>query len=187
MSYHQFEVPPLKRIQIRRVAYLLRDLVKAGPADPVDVIHLLENVLPEVFPGFMYDYLSDEEMGDMEGATIPDEALVRIRQSVYDGARRGVGRDRLTVVHEIAHFLLHKGVKLQAARVKSGQSIPKFRCSEWQADCLAGETLITPAGLLKAGSVSAAARYLKVSPKAALFHVGVFQKEGLLAQGFPTW
>lgn len=67
---------------------------------------------------------------------------IKIRQSVYDGACEGNGRDQMTVMHEIAHYLLLcvNGVKLQ--KNFDRQAVKAYCDPERQAKCLTGEIMI---------------------------------------------
>ena len=73
---------------------------------------------------------------------------IRIKESVYEGACNGEGRDRMTIAHEIGHYftLCFCGFRLE--RNFSGGKIPAFRDPEWQAKCFAGE-LMVPAHRVK--------------------------------------
>lgn len=67
---------------------------------------------------------------------------IRIKESVYDGAINGNGRDRMTIAHEIGHYLTlcFYGFKFQRNFKK--EKIPAYKSPEWQAKCFAGELLV---------------------------------------------
>lgn len=66
---------------------------------------------------------------------------IRIREDVYDGALADCGRDRMTIAHEIAHYILLVVCGVKFARSFDGASIPTYQDSEWQAKALAGEVM----------------------------------------------
>lgn len=67
---------------------------------------------------------------------------IKIREDVYDGACNGVGRDRMTIAHEFAHFITLCVCGFKLARSFGNNEIPAYRDPEWQAKCLAGELMI---------------------------------------------
>lgn len=67
---------------------------------------------------------------------------IKIRTDVYNGACDGVGRDRMTIAHEFAHFITLCVLGFKLARSFDKADIPPYRDPEWQAKCLAGELLI---------------------------------------------
>ena len=94
---------------------------------------------------------------------------IRIRQSVYDGACNGIGRDRMTVMHEMSHALLLKisGVKLQR---NYSETLPTYCDPEWQAKCLAGEIMI-PAHLVRGMKLDEVVQRCGVSYDAASYQL----------------
>jgi len=89
---------------------------------------------------------------------------VRIRESVYIGAMGGNQRDRMTVIHELAHVLLIKVSGLKLCRAMG--NVVVYRDPEWQAKCLAGEIMV-PAHLVKGMSAQEIAICCGVSQAAA--------------------
>ena len=67
---------------------------------------------------------------------------IKIRSDVYEGACNGVGRDRMTIAHEFAHFITLCVCGFRLARSFGDVDIPPYRDPEWQAKCLAGELMI---------------------------------------------
>ena len=67
---------------------------------------------------------------------------IKIRSDVYEGACNGVGRDRMTIAHEFAHFITLCVCGFRLARSFGDAYIPPYRDPEWQAKCLAGELMI---------------------------------------------
>lgn len=65
----------------------------------------LLDVLAEVFEDFSYEIVEDDELP--LGTHADTDVLtghIRIKQSVYNNACNGNGRDRMTIAHEIGHF-----------------------------------------------------------------------------------
>lgn len=135
----KYRARPLSRKDIRQMAHTMRGLLGIKQQAYVDVINLLENVLPLLYENFSYEYVPDNEM-EVMGLTTPDNSKITIRESVYIGACRGNGRDRFTIMHEIAHFFLHKGLAVQLTR--GNETVKTFEDPEWQADAFAGEFLM---------------------------------------------
>lgn len=158
-----FKVPGQSRKNIRDLVRVLRKIMGISADKPVDVCRLLEHVLPSIIEGFNYEVLEEFEMGDEHGRTYPKKKLIHIRKDVYDGAVRGEGRDRMTILHEIGHLFLHSGVTLSYARF---ENIKTYENPEWQANCFAGEFLMPYEKIINMG-VDEIARKYKVSKEAA--------------------
>ena len=138
-----YEVLPVSRRDLRGYAKYIRDSFGITTIQ-FPVVEFLE-----VLNGFgIYsDIIADEEWDQCFGKNEHAEYnlvthVISIKESVYERARRGYGRDRFTIAHEIAHAFLLDDEELKVAKVRGGQAIPLCRNPEWQADCLAGELLI---------------------------------------------
>lgn len=68
--------------------------------------------------------------------------VIKIREDVYEGACKGNGRDRMTIVHEFAHFIMLCVLGFKLARTFDDADIPAYKDPEWQAKCLAGELMM---------------------------------------------
>lgn len=157
------KVKPLSRKNIREIVDLVKKYLNISATDCVDVLRLLEYVLPARLKNFDYEICDKEEMGDEHGRTFPDESLIKIREDVYEGAVNGVGRDRMTIMHEIGHLFLHEQSVVSFAR---NGSLKPFEDPEWQADCFAGEFLM-PASMIKDMAIDEIKSKYKVSSTAA--------------------
>ena len=73
---------------------------------------------------------------------------MKIREDVYEGAARGNGRDRMTIMHEIAHLFLIVIFGVKLTRTFASSELPAYKDPEWQAKALAGE-LMCPAHMIK--------------------------------------
>jgi hypothetical protein len=136
------------RADLRRLARILRDHLHLSDVLYFPIVELLD-VLTELFDDFNYEIVEDNAMPKKVHAdTDIRTGHIRIKESVYEGACAGEGRDRMTIAHEIGHYftLCFCGFRLE--RNFSEGKIPAFRDPEWQAKCFAGE-LMVPAHLVK--------------------------------------
>lgn len=75
--------------------------------------------LKHVVPSFGYRRVPDAEMPDADAQWSSDDFEVSMRESVFVGMQRGDPRARMTVAHELSHYLLgHQGL-LNRSAVKS--------------------------------------------------------------------
>ncbi len=147
MSQQDLVVPPLGRIDIRRSARKFRQLFQLDNQlfFPIVTIMELMNNMTEIFRDFSLEIISQAEMGNFHGLTLPD-GTIKIREDVYIRASHGVGTDRDTMAHELGHWLLHRNNRAHA-RVEKNSSIPVYCTPEWQAKAFSGELLV-PAHLV---------------------------------------
>lgn len=127
----------MSRKDIRRKANNFRNVLGLEGVVYVDVLKILERALPIL--GIQYEIIDKDSMVE-EGRTFPEKNMIHIREDVYEGARNGNGRDRFTIMHEIAHAILHNGQNVSFAR--GGKYIPPYEDPEWQADAFTGEFLM---------------------------------------------
>lgn len=143
-----YMVEAKSRADLRKLARILRDHLHLSDVLYFPIVELLD-VLTELFGDFNYEVVEDSTMPKKVHAdTDIRTGHIRIKESVYEGACKGEGRDRMTIAHEIGHYftLCFCGFRLE--RNFSGGKIPDFRDPEWQAKCFAGE-LMVPAHLVK--------------------------------------
>lgn len=77
----------------------------------IDLMTVIQK-LKGAFPGFGYKRVRDEELPDAEAQWDADRLTILIRESVFRGMQRNEARARMTVAHEISHFLLnHDGIR----------------------------------------------------------------------------
>lgn len=140
----EYLVEPKSRRDIRAWANLLRKHLKIGNLLYVPVVQLLD-ILAEVFAGsFSYEIVPDEYFAeDTHADTDVRTGHIRIKESVYERACDGEGRDRMTIAHEIGHFfmLCYGGFKLR--RNFGNDDVKPYEDPEWQAKCFAGEFMIS--------------------------------------------
>ena len=132
----------MSRKQIREYAFKARKFFGLENAIYIPVVVIWES-LPVLFPEISCEIVYDEEFSEnIHGETDVLNHTVKIKESVYNGACAGSGQHRMTIIHEIAHYLMLcvSGVKLQR---NFGQNIIKaYHDPEWQAKCFAGEFMI---------------------------------------------
>lgn len=138
----------LSRKKARAIANFIRGLLGINELY-VDVPRMLENMTRE-FPDFNYEIVEDEELPEsVYGTFIPNyetnQPVVKIPNRVYVAACNNgstSGRDRMTIVHEIAHYFLIIYFKFKPIE-KLGRGRPsKSKDPEWQAMAVAGEILM---------------------------------------------
>ena len=161
-----YMVEAKSRIDLRKLARILRKHLNLDDELYFPIVELLD-VFTEIFDDFNYEVVEDTVLSKKVHAdTDIRTGHIRIKESVYNGACNGEGRDRMTIAHEIGHYfmLCFCGFKLE--RNFSDRKIPIFRDPEWQAKCFAGE-LMVPAHLVKGMSKFEITRRCGVSFNAA--------------------
>lgn len=175
MKYEtNYEVSPVSRNDLRLFARYIRDRFKIRTTK-FPVIEFLESLYEfGIYCDFIDDTEWNRQFGENEHAEYNlTNRIISIKESVYNRAVAGYGRDRFTIVHEIAHALLLDSSDLKVAKIRGQKEIPLFRNPEWQADCLAGELLI-PYHICKNMSVEEIVHVCQVSYDAALFQKSKF-------------
>lgn len=130
------------RKELRRLAFLFRQMLGLENYIRMPVVELLE-LLPDIFDRFSSEIVSNDTFPPGTHAeTDIQTGHITIAEEVYERACNGEGRDRMTIAHEIGHFLMLDicGFKLQ--RRFYGQEVKQFNDPEWQAKCFAGELLV---------------------------------------------
>ena len=171
------EVLPCSRLDLRMLAQEFRR--KINLKSPfLDIIGLLD-LLPSLFPGknIAYDIIDDITWDrylnkNAHASYDLEEKIIYIRESIFERACQGKGRDRFTIAHEIAHAMLLEKAKINFNR-SSSNKIPSYKDPEWQANCLAGELLI-PYEMCKNMSVDEIVKNCGVSYQAARYQKNHF-------------
>lgn len=130
-----FAVNPMSKAKIDLITESVRVLgaewVDSNGA--IDIVSLLE------FGYENYQIIPDQEMKGALGLTLPGGEIL-LRESVYNGACDGNGRDRFTIAHELGHGILHSS---QIGFARPVDSKTKIYCNaEWQANEFAGRLLL---------------------------------------------
>lgn len=137
-----YSVEPRSRADLRRLASEIRKTLRLDDQLYFPIVELLD-VLEETLDGFSYSIIPDDELPPNKHAdTNVYTGEIRIKESVYDGARRGNGRDRMTIAHEFSHFMTLCFLGMKLSRTIGGGKLKAYEDPEWQAKCLAGELLI---------------------------------------------
>jgi len=133
------KVAPLSRIDIRKITNAIKQQFHIPFDKPFPVVKFVEYALTEL--GLDYEILPDKDMSGVYAETVPEQGLLRISETTYDGACDGVPRDRFTIAHEIGHLLLHTPNRVIFTR--SDNEIKPYENPEWQANTFAGELLVS--------------------------------------------
>lgn len=139
-----YTVEAKSRNDLRVFSNMLRRKLRLENEIKIPIIELLD-IFCEVFESFSYEIVPDDELPcDIHAETDVLSCHIKIKESVYDGACDGNGRDRMTIAHEIGHALMLccYGFKLQLHRNFSGGEIKPYNDPEWQAKCFAGEFMV---------------------------------------------
>lgn len=164
------------RRELRKCAELVRKTFHLEDVVYFPIVQLLD-VLGEIFESFSYEIVEDSELpANVHGDTDVTSGHIRIKESVYNRACNGKGRDRMTIAHEICHYitLCVLGFKLQ--RNFGGEEISTCNDPEWQAKCMAGELMISKR-LVGNKSINEIVEACGVSENAASYQKRKFMEE----------
>lgn len=175
MSLHSFEVPPRSRNEILEVANVVRRELRITE-NYFPIIEVLELVMPEILPGYVFGVKSHAEMGENHGLTVPVDSAIYLREDVYEGVIEGRGRDRFTACHELGHYLLH--LKAQIKFHRSAGRLKAYVDSEWQANTFAAGLMMPTDRLVECQSLDEICARFGVSAKAAAYQNRVLAKDG---------
>lgn len=154
------------RSDFRNLARVFRKHLQLDNEIYFPIVKLLD-VMTELFDDFNYEIVENKVMPkNVHADTNIKTCCIHIKESVYEGACNGEGKDRMTIAHEIGHYLTLCFFGFKFERNFGGVEIPAFRDPEWQAKCFAGE-LMVPAHLVKGMSVTEIAKQCGVSYDAA--------------------
>lgn len=168
----QYISDPLSRQDLREYAFKIRK--QLGYADRLDfpVMKFLE-VFHELIgdPDFHFFTVEENELPpEIHAQYNVNDNSIAIKESVYNGAISGCGRDRMTIMHELAHALIVKHCGVRLNRSFGNERVPAFQDPEWQAKCLAGEIMV-PAHLVADMDVFDVAESCGVSLSAAEYQL----------------
>lgn len=164
MASNPIIVAPRSRQQIEDYALAVRRALGVPDGAAVDMLRLLELVLPSVLEGYSFEVVPDRELGEAEATTSMTERCVKMGETYYDAARRGHARYPFTLAHELGHLLMHTGHPAQMAR---GNSVKPYMNAEWQADAFAGAFLMPANEVRGCTCINEIVRRFKVSRAAA--------------------
>lgn len=164
----QIAVPGHSRMDIQKRATRFRELFGISPEKPFPILRLLA-VLETPFerddlPALEVEIVPDEELQDNYAEYHPISNTMLIRESVYNGAYDGNGRDRFTLAHELGHFVMHRNIDYKFAR--SEEKVESYQDPEWQANTFASMLLI-PRDQIAGHTIDEVAEKYQVSKAAA--------------------
>lgn len=153
----------------------------------IDVPRLLE-VVQYKYPYLDVEIVENNELSKKVFADfIPSYSrksntpLIRIKESVYDNAcnpsSRSYGRDRMSIIHEIAHFILIDIFKIEVIEYHESGASNLANSVEWQAMALAGEIIIPFEETLEIDDIDELAKKCGVSKDAANYRIKKYLKE----------
>ena len=168
MLLTKYIVEPKSRSDMQAYANLLRRNLGLTDVLYFPIVELLDS-LAEIFPDFSYEIVPDRELGpSIHADTDIRTGHVRIKESVYERACNGEGRDRMTSAHEIGHYFTLCCCGFRLTRNFGRASVPPYKDPEWQAKCFAGE-LMVPSQLTQGMNPAKIAKKCGVSFDAALY------------------
>lgn len=174
----RYSCQPVSRRQLRMLSRSIRETEGLSselwfPAIKfLEMLHKIigdEDFYPEIVPDDKWD-----QPPTIHAYFDLNDNCIRVKESIYLGACNGVGRDRMTIVHECAHVILIKRCHLKLTR-SFDDNVPVYRDPEWQAKCLAGE-LMVPADLVCGMSDLEVAEKCGVSVEAARYQLSRYPK-----------
>jgi len=142
----EYFAKPLRNESISEVAYAWREAFGIGPyLQFVDILKIVENVLPVLFPPFSLIVEKASALDNVEAYTEFEPPAIVVRENVYKAAVRRDGRARWTFAHELGHLTLHdSAVPLARApqQYQRMQDLPAYASTEKQADKFAASFLM---------------------------------------------
>ena len=163
----KFKASPLSNVVICDIARQFRKILGIKEKSPVDILSVLEIAMPLIDTEFNYSVRKKADMEvDAHADTDHDNSEIVILDEIYNRTIEGHGRDRLTIAHEIGHYILHNKQMCVLTRVYAGETVKTYEDPEWQADAFAGEFLC-PAEVAKDLTVNEIVARYGISEKAA--------------------
>ena len=163
-TYHV--AAPINKAEIEAVTLRLRGLLGCNDMKYLPVAKIIEHSLPGLLgDDYAFRVVDAAEMGANHAYAEPDENELVLRDDIYYGIVQGIGRDRMTAMHEVAHILLHTNNRL--FRSMQSEPPPPWRDPEWQAKCFAGMIMMPTDLIAGYQSVGLIARDFGVSQAAA--------------------
>lgn len=130
------------REDLRNLARQFRKILQLDNVLYFPIVELLD-VMSEIFNGFSYEIVEDDTFADnIHADTDIKTGHIRIKESVYERACKGEGRDRMTIAHEIGHYFTICVCGFKLTRNFNYTKTNAFCDPEWQAKCFAGELMV---------------------------------------------
>jgi Zn-dependent peptidase ImmA (M78 family) len=111
--------------------------------------------LKHVVPSFNYQRVPDVEMPTAEAQWLSDDFILKMRESVFVQMQQGQARARMTIAHELSHYLLkHKGLLNRSTqKTMSEIAVRLVRRQESEARRL-GPVILAPEYLVPEGATA---------------------------------
>lgn len=168
------QVTPVSREELRELTRKIRKWLKLEDVDYLPVPHLLE-VLQAMLDDFEFFVCEKPDLPKNTFASyVPGVHCIVIKETFYDMACKGDGFARWTIIHEIAHHILHRNQLSSLAR-KSNTPHKTYEDSEWQANAFACELLIPYYQLLDGMSAGEVAERYGVTQAAAKHALKIYK------------
>lgn len=172
MAFKDFHTGGRSDEEIERLAHAYRMTTASGDDWAPNVLDLIERLQA---PGGRLEGLSivvrpDIDMPNDEAIAFVEKRIIEVRASVYEGARKGIPRYRMTLAHEVGHMALdHAGApKSRTPGVGAREEfIPPPKSAERQARVFAAAFLMPRAQVRQCQNVEDVAHRLNVSLQAA--------------------
>lgn len=167
MAFNSYVSEPMSKKNVREIANAFREFLGIKNSKYVEVVKYLDKLV-DYDPLYDYEIVDDNEMEPSKQAdTDVINHKITIKQSVYDGACDGDKVDRMTIAHELGHYVMvcMLGIKFARNFNKKGY-VETFRDPEWQATVFASEFL-APVDQIKYMSVKDISNEYGITERAA--------------------
>lgn len=127
---------------IREVSHHMRDLLTNTRFDSpkLNIAGILDHLRDS--GQIEFEIVEDDQLQNEYAVSVPNERLIKVRQTVYHNAINGVPRDCFTLAHELGHVILHRDTNPVYARSQSTSYHHFTEDAEWQANTFASELLV---------------------------------------------
>lgn len=157
-------VRPMTIASIEAAANELKSLLGMRQSGRVQMVNLIETVLPEVLPDYLFTVLPDEEMPGMDGLAALESFTICLAEHTYIDLCKGVPEARFVAAHELGHLILHTHRQTSLAkRSYADHSVDP----EWQADRFADAWLMPRSGVRACSTAEDVAERFSVPFEAA--------------------
>ena len=171
-------VPPMSKDNIKGIVNKFRETIGFSNKLYFPIVQFLEYFLEDL--GYQMEIVEDRELNGAYAITYPNEKLLKIRESVYNGAVNDNPRDRFTLAHELGHIILHPVEIIGDLKLaRTNDIIPAYRDPEWQANTFASE-LLAPSNLIVGMNTKEISERCKISLQAARIRYSDVSGESLL-------
>ncbi len=171
-----YEVPPCSRRDLVEHAHAIHKAIGYKGDGPFPILELVEKGFYYLYDDYVFEVVSEAEMGDDLGKTWPNEHVIRVREDVYEAACEGQGFARMILGHESSHLLRHEGIPVSMACRKADKHLPAYKSSEWQANAMSGALLMPSCKIIEMSIDEIVEKY-QVSTGAAEMQLCSIRKE----------